>query len=71
MVTMKIDLNVQGMHCGGCENAVRRALEALPSVRLATVDRGAGKAHVEASDDLDPQVLVSAVESAGYDVSIA
>ncbi len=68
---MKIDLNIQGMHCGGCGNAVRRALEAVPSVLVATVDSGAGKAHVEASDDLDPSALVSAVEDAGYEAAIA
>lgn len=68
---MKIDLNIQGMHCGGCEKAVRRAIEAVPSVLLTTIDRGAGKAHVETSDDLDPAALVSAVEDAGYEASIA
>lgn len=68
---MKIDLNIQGMHCGGCENAVRRVLEAVPLVLSAAIDLGAGKAHVETSGDLDPGALVSAVEDAGYDARIA
>ncbi len=68
---MKIDLNIQGMHCGGCENVVRRVLEAVPSVVSAAVDRGAGKAHVETSGDLDAGALVSAVEDAGYQAHIA
>ena len=63
---MSIKLKIDGMHCGGCQNAVRRVLTSVPSVSAVTVDLAAGSAVVEAGADVDPAKLVSAVEQAGY-----
>ena len=63
---MSIKLKIDGMHCGGCQNAVRRVLTSVPSVSAVTVDLAAGRASVEAGADVDPAKLVSAVEQAGY-----
>ena len=63
---MNIKLQIDGMHCGGCQNAVRRVLTSVPSVSAVTVDLAAGHASVEADADVDPAKLVSAVEQAGY-----
>ena len=63
---MNIKLQIDGMHCGGCQNAVRRVLTSLPSVSAVTVDLATGSASVEAGADIDPARLVSAVEQAGY-----
>ena len=68
---MNIKLQIDGMHCGGCQNAVRRALTSVPSVSAVTVDLAAGSASVEAGADVDPAKLVSAVEQAGYEARIA
>jgi copper chaperone CopZ len=67
---MTIQLKIDGMHCSGCVNAVRRVLEARPSVTSVSVDLGAGRATVEASAAVDPAGLVSAVEDAGYDARV-
>lgn len=67
---MTIELKIEGMHCGGCVNAVRRVLEATPSVTGVSVDLGAGSARVEAAADVDPARLVSAVEDAGYEAHV-
>ena len=67
---MSIKLKIDGMHCGGCQNAVRRVLTSLPSVSAVTVDLAAGSAVVEAGADVDPAKLVSAVEQAGYEARI-
>jgi Cu+-exporting ATPase len=67
---MTIELKIEGMHCGGCMNAVRRALAAVPSVAAVTIDLGAGSASVETSSGIDPAKLVSAVEGAGYEARI-
>ena len=64
---MTIELKIDGMHCAGCMNAVRRALTSVPAVSAVTVDLGAGSASVEASAGIDPATLVSAVEDAGYE----
>ena len=63
---MNIKLQIDGMHCGGCQNAVRRVLTSVPSVSAVTVDLAAGSAFVEAGADVDPAKLVSAVEQTGY-----
>jgi copper chaperone CopZ len=67
---MTIELKIDGMHCAGCANAVRRALTSVPEVSSVTVDLGAGSASVETSAGVDPATLVSAVEEAGYQANI-
>ena len=67
---MNIKLQIDGMHCGGCQNAVRRVLTSVPSVSAVTVDLATGSASVEAGADIDPARLVSAVEQAGYQARI-
>lgn len=68
---MTIELKIDGMHCTGCVNAVRRVLEAAPAVTAVSVDLSAGRARVEATPDVDPARLISAVEDAGYEARIA
>jgi Cu+-exporting ATPase len=67
---MTIQLKIDGMHCSGCVNAVRRVLEASQSVTAVSVDLNAGRAAVEASAGVDPLGLVAALEDAGYDARI-
>ncbi|HEY6633610.1 MAG TPA: heavy metal-associated domain-containing protein [Rhizobiaceae bacterium] len=67
---MTIQLKIDGMHCTGCVNAVRRVLEAAPSVTAVSVDLDGGRATVEASAGIDPATLIAAVEDAGYDARL-
>ena len=63
-------LNVEGMTCGHCEAAVRKALEAVPGVtRVVEVDRSRNVAVVEG--DADTSALVAAVVEEGYQASVA
>ena len=57
-------LQVEGMTCGHCANAVEGELAAVPGVVSATVDLGAGTATVVGS--ASPAGLEGAVERAGY-----
>jgi copper chaperone CopZ len=68
---MTIELKIEGMHCTGCVNAVRKVLEAAPAVTAVSVDLSAGRARVEATSDVDPERLIAAVEDAGYAARIA
>lgn len=61
------NLNVEGMSCDGCERNVVTALEAVPGVENAVANHEQGIATVEG--DADADLLVSAVENAGYDAS--
>lgn len=67
---MTIQLKIDGMHCSGCASAVRRVLEATPSVTAVSVDLDAGRATVEAIAGIDSGRLISAVEDAGYEARI-
>jgi copper chaperone CopZ len=65
----RVTLAVTGMTCGGCANAVRRALTRVPGVAGAEVDLAQGRATVEGSAPAD--ALVAAVAAAGYGVRVA
>ena len=59
------ELKVTGMTCGHCENAVNKALAAVPGVtRVVEVSREKNLAVVEGSADV--QALIAAIEEEGY-----
>ena len=60
-----IELKVTGMTCGHCENAVNKALSAVPGVtRVVEVSHEKEKAVVEGNADL--QALLDAIKEEGY-----
>ena len=63
-------LNVEGMSCNHCVASVRKALEGLDGVREADVSLDDKKARVELDKDLADEVLVKAVEDAGFSAKI-
>jgi copper chaperone len=54
---------VEGMTCGGCANAVKRALTRLDA-RSVEVDLAGGRVTVEG--ELDDAAVARAVEAAGF-----
>lgn len=68
---MRIELGISGMTCGGCRTAVERILRAQSGVSDVHVDLDAGKASVEAREDVIPEQLVAAIEGAGYEARLA
>lgn len=64
------DLPIAGMTCASCAGRVERALRKVPGVEVATVNLANERAHVEASGQIDPAVLIAAVEKAGYTASL-
>ena len=64
-------LSVSGMTCGHCQEKVERALRGVEGVFGADVDRMAGTAQVEAGDAVTNEVLIAAVEHAGYRAAVA
>jgi copper chaperone len=49
-MSQTITLNVSGMTCGGCENAVKRALGRLAGVEQADASHAAGRVTVTFDD---------------------
>ncbi len=62
-------LNVTGMTCGHCQNAVKSALEEVAGVQGAQVDLDKGTATVEGAADVE--ALLAAVREAGYEAAVA
>jgi Cu+-exporting ATPase len=61
-----IDLQVEGMHCAGCVGRVEQALSSVTGVRDARVSLAEARAAVTIAQPLDPQILVQAVQAAGF-----
>ena len=66
--TMTKTMKIEGMMCGHCEAAVKKALEALDGVAGAEVSHEKGTAVVTLEMDVDNAVLTKAVEDKDYKV---
>ncbi len=62
-------LRISGMTCDHCARSAEQALNALPGVQ-ASVSFEEKLARVEATEDIDPQQLIQAVASAGYQAEL-
>ena len=67
--TMKKIMHIEGMMCGHCEAAVKKALEALPQVDEAVVSHEAGKAELTLNAEIADDVLEKTVEDKDYTVT--
>jgi Cu2+-exporting ATPase len=61
-------MKIEGMMCGHCEAAVKKALEALPQVQEAVVSHETGTAEVTLRAEVENTVLKQAVEAKDYKV---
>jgi copper chaperone len=62
-------LNVEGMSCSHCENAVKKAVGGLTGVDGVSVDLKGKKVTVEFdSDKVNLGAIKEAIEDQGYDV---
>ena len=65
------DFTVMGMTCNHCVATVSRAVAQVPGVTGVSVDlvaNGASTVHVDSSSPVDGDLVVAAVEGAGYRV---
>ena len=67
--TMEKTMKIEGMMCGHCEAAVKKALEAVDGVASAEVSHTSGTAVVTLSKPMDSAVLKKAVEDKDYKVT--
>ncbi|OPA95313.1 copper-translocating P-type ATPase [Pseudomonas fluorescens] len=64
------DLPISGMTCASCAGRVERALGKVPGVQSVSVNLANERAHVEVLGQMDPGVLIAAVDKAGYSASL-
>lgn len=60
-----LTLNIEGMSCGHCLNAVNRALAELPGVEVESVRMGRADLRYD-EQQLNPARIEAAVAEAGY-----
>ncbi len=68
--TTTFDLPIGGMTCASCAGHVERALGKVPGVQSVSVNLANERAHVEVLGQMDPSVLIAAVDKAGYSASL-
>jgi copper chaperone len=64
-----LTLHVDGMSCGHCVEAVRRALATLPGVEVESVEIGRARVRFDETETT-PAALAGAVSDAGYSASL-
>ena len=67
-MNMEVTMKIEGMMCGHCEAAVKKALEELPTVQSAEVSHESGTAVVTLTQPTDFELLKKAVEAKDYKV---
>ena len=66
----KVQLRVTGMTCGGCENAVKRALQQLPGIHDVSASHVSHEVKVTFDDaTVTPQTIRERIEALGYQVT--
>jgi len=65
---MKITLNVVGMTCGHCENAVTAELLKINGVVGVAVDLNSQMVTVDSVEGITENVLKQAIDEAGYEL---
>lgn len=67
-----VTLEIQGMHCDGCAERVKRVLERETGVRQAAVSFTTGQAQVTYDEQaINTDRLQRAIERAGYTARVA
>ena len=64
------DLPISGMTCASCAGRVERALGKVPGVQSVSVNLANERAHIQVLGQMDPSVLIAAVDKAGYTATL-
>ncbi len=61
-------LNVEGMHCGGCEKRIQNAVSDIDGVESVEAHFEAGTVKVVLNKDVDMKVIAETIEDIGFEV---
>lgn len=64
----QIEIRVETMHCGACEDAIKRAVGNVAGVSEVRADHSTGKVGIDASAPIDLGAIRAAVSEAGFTV---
>ena len=67
-----INMNIEGMHCGGCATGIQMVTEQLDGVTSAFVDLDGKKGTWEIDESkVNAQQIISEIEKLGYKAQVA
>ena len=70
-MTKKIQLNIEGMHCGACAVGIKMLLENTEGVQKADVDYASKKGEVEFDESkIKVENIIKAIEELNYKATI-
>jgi copper chaperone len=64
----RIELEVEGMHCGNCEQTIQRAVGSLQGVSTVKADHQARQVIIEGTSPIDAGSVRAAIAEAGFTV---
>ena len=64
----EIELKVEGMMCGGCENRVQNALKNIEGVAEVVASHQTKTVKITANENISIDSLKEAIEDIGYEV---
>lgn len=67
---MRVQLQVSGMHCGHCLQAVRSAIAAVPGALVQSIEIGRATVELDESK-ANLGALIDAIQDAGYEAQEA
>jgi copper chaperone CopZ len=62
---MKLDMTIDGMHCGGCVKRVTLALQKVEGVETVNVEVGSASVHFD-EKKATQQEIVDAIDRIGF-----
>lgn len=68
----KVEMNIEGMHCGGCATGIQMVTEQLDGVSSSFVDLDGKKGTFEYDESkVDNDKIIAAISELGYQATVA
>lgn len=64
----EIKIKVEGMHCEGCENRIKKVLELLDEVENVSASSSKGEVIVTLNKEIDFETIKERIEDLGFEV---
>ncbi|MBQ9298518.1 MAG: heavy-metal-associated domain-containing protein [Clostridia bacterium] len=65
----ELELKVEGMHCGGCENRVKNVLKAIDGVKDVEANHETGVVRITYKQDIDLNLVKEKIENLDFKVA--
>ena len=67
-----INMNIEGMHCGGCATGIQMVTSGIDGVQSAFVDLDGKKGTWEVDEaKVTPEIIIGEIEKLGYKAAVA